>query len=170
MNRPAADEGAAAAPVIDSRTAWRSALQWGFDAAIARGARSITCVDADFAEWPLDAPELLERLTAWLRLPQRRLQLLAAGYDAMQRLHPRFVIWRTPWVHAIPGWQAPADLAADLPSLLLADNAVAVQLIDARHWRGRAAIDVRAARLWQERLDAVFERAEPAFAAKTLGL
>ncbi len=166
------DAGASAPPLprIDSRAAWRQAVLWGFETAIARGARCITCIDADFAEWPLDDAALLQRLTTWLRLPQRRLHWLAAGYEPMARLHPRLLAWRADWVHASPGWQISEDQAAALPSLLLDDTGLSLQLIDAVHWRGRAALDRRSATLWQERLDAWMQRAEPSFAAKTLGI
>ncbi|HSM23007.1 MAG TPA: hypothetical protein VK876_12460, partial [Rubrivivax sp.] len=60
-------------PLIDTRAGWQAALRWGFETAIQRGARRITCVDPDFETWPLDDPALLAGLTAWLRLPQRRL-------------------------------------------------------------------------------------------------
>lgn len=168
--KPEAGAPAPSLPRIDSRTAWCQAVLWGFETAIARGARCITCIDADFAEWPLDDVALLQRLTAWLRLPQRRLQWLAAGYETMARQHPRLVAWRADWVHASPGWQVSEDLVAGLPSLLLDDTGLSLHLVDAVHWRGRAALDRRSATLWQERLDAWMQRAEPSFAAKTLGI
>jgi hypothetical protein len=175
MNEGSAAEGGtggagAAPPVIDSRSAYRAALRWGFAAAIGRGARVITCVDPDFAEWPLSDPELLAQLTSWLRLPQRGLVLLAASYDEVPRRHPRFTAWRRDWAHVLQAWQAPAEMAGDLPSVLLDDRSVNVQLIDATHWRGRAQLDLRSTHLWHERIDVVLQRAERAFAVNTLGL
>ncbi len=173
-DRKAGDDAAAnrgpVPPIIDSRSAYRAALRWGFATAIDRGARVITCVDPDFAEWPLSDPELLEQLTAWLRLPQRSLVLLAAGYDEVPRRHPRFTAWRRDWAHVLQAWQAPAEMAGDLPSVLLDERSVNVQLIDATHWRGRAQIDLRSTHLWHERIDVVLQRAERAFAVNTLGL
>ena len=157
-------------PVIDSRAAYRAALLWGFDTAIAQGARTITCVDADFVEWPLGDPALLAQLTGWLRLPQRNLVLLAAGYDEVPRQHPRFNAWRRDWTHAMQAWQAPPEMAATLPSLLLDDRSLSVHLVDATHWRGSARLDLRSAHLWHERVDTVLQRSERAFAANTLGL
>lgn len=157
-------------PSIDSREAFGAAVRWGFEAAIAQGARSICCVDADFEHWPLDDPGLLDGLTAWLRLPQRRLVVLAARYDEVPRRLPRFTGWRRQWVHAIQTLQCPQEFAAELPTLLLDDRSISVHLIDAVHWRGRASTEARTRLLWQEKVDVVLQRSEPAFAVTTLGL
>ena len=157
-------------PAIDSRTAFVQALHWGFHTAIAQDARRLLCVDANFAEWPWDDPALLQDLTAWLRLPQRRLVLLARSYDDLPRQRPRFNGWRAEFGHAIEAWQAPEDLARDLPTLLTCDGAVSVHLVDALHWRGRTSSDVRGARRWCEQIDVVLQRSERAFAVQTLGL
>lgn len=161
---------AATIPRIDSRPAWQAAVRWGLETATARRARHITLVDTDLSDWPLDDPSLLPLLTAWLRLPQRRLVLLAAAYDKLPRVRPRFCGWRRDWAHAIQAWQAPADLAADLPCLLLDDANLSVQLIDRQHGRGRADLHARTAHLWREKVDALLQRAEPGFAVHTLGL
>ena len=157
-------------PVIDTRAAWQAALRWGFATAIQRGARRITCVDATFETWPLDDAVLLQGLTAWLRLPQRRLVLLARHFDEVPRRLPRFTSWRRDFAHALEAWQAGEELAADLPSLLLDDGALSVQLIDETHWRGRAGLDTRSATLLRERIDVILQRSAPAFAVNTLGL
>lgn len=157
-------------PRIDSRESFVAALHWGFEQALAQDARCITCVDASFEHWPLDEPLLLQALTTWLRRPQRRLVLLAASYAEVPRRQPRFTVWRRDWAHAIQALQPPQELAADLPTLLLDDRSMAVHLIDPLHWRGRAGLDVRARVLWQERIDAVLQRSEAAFAVTTLGL
>jgi hypothetical protein len=160
----------AAPPVIDSHSAYVAAVAWGFEAAIERGARRIVCADSDFATWPWDDAATLERLTAWLRLPQRSLVLVARDFDAMPRCHPRFNTWRRDWAHATSGWQIPPDWPHELPTVLVADQAVSVHLIDRVHWRGRAQIDERAANRWREAIDVVLQRSEPAFAVRTLGL
>jgi hypothetical protein len=169
----------ATAPVMNSRTACAQAMLWGFHTAMQRGARSITCVlpggpdwadGAACAAWPLDDPALLQGLTTWLRRPQRRLVLLAAGYDHVPRLWPRFTNWRRDWTHALSAWQAPSELAANLPVLLLDDQDISVHLIDSEHWRGRAMLDVRTRVLWAQKIDVVLQRSELAFAVNTLGL
>lgn len=157
-------------PAIESAESFGAALCWGFETAIADGARCITCVDRTFEAWPLDDPALLRALSAWLRLPQRRLLLLAASYDRVPRCQPRFTGWRRDWAHAIQALQAPEEFAVDLPTLLLDDRRLSVHLLDAERWRGRVEVEPRARLLWQERIDVVLQRSEPAFAVTALGL
>ena len=157
-------------PRIDSRESFSAALHWGFERAIAGGARCITCTDPSFEAWPLNDAALLQQLTQWLRLPQRRLVLLAASYDTVPRQLPRFTAWRRDWAHAIQALQPQPEFALDVPALLIDDRHVSVHLIDPLHWRGRAADDARTRLLWQEKIDVVLQRSEPAFAVTTLGL
>jgi hypothetical protein len=157
-------------PTIDSRSSHAAALAWGFEAAIELGARRIVCSDADFSIWPWDEAVTLDRLTAWLRLPQRSLVLLARDFEAVPRCHPRFDAWRRDWAHAIGAWQVPVDWPQALPTLLVADRAVSVHLIDRVHWRGRAESDPRVAQQWRETIDVVLQRSEPAMPVRTLGL
>ena len=157
-------------PSIDSREAFSAALRWGFDRAIVNGARCITCSDPTFEAWPLNDVALLQQLTNWLRLPQRRLVLLAASYDTVPRQLPRFTAWRRDWAHAIQALQPQAEISADVPSLLIDDRHVSVHLIDPLHWRGRASEEAGVRMLWQEKIDAVLQRSEAAFAVTTLGL
>ncbi|MBX3636330.1 MAG: hypothetical protein KF683_13255 [Rubrivivax sp.] len=168
--QPSAASGAAPAPAIDSRAAFLAALHWGLQTAIERGARSILWSDAGFGDWPLDDPAWLAPLPAWLRRPKRRLTLLAADYAELPRRHPRFTGWRRDWAHGIDCWQPTPDLAGEVPTLLLDDTGVSVHLIDAVHWRGRAALDEQTASLWRERIDVLLQRSEPAFPVSTLGL
>jgi hypothetical protein len=167
---PAGVGAGAPAPAIQSRANFAAALRWGFEAAWAGPARRIVVADPDFAAWPLDDPALREGLTAWLRLPQRRLVLLARTYDDVPRRHPRFTAWRADWSHAVDAWVAPPELAADVPTVLVADALCSVQLLDSVHWRGRAAADERLARGLADELDAVLQRCERGFAVRTLGL
>ncbi len=159
-----------APPAIDSRAGFVAAVKWGFESAFAEDARRIIAVDPSFAEWPLDDSMLLSALAAWLRRPQRRLVLLAAQYDEVQRRCPRFTARRVDWVHAIDAWIAPDEWVADLPSVLATDRRTSVHLIDAQRWRGRAERDERRARQWCEELDAVVQRSERGFGLKPLGL
>ena len=157
-------------PVIDSHAAFVAAIAWGFEHAIARGARRIVCCDADFLRWPLDDEATLDRLAAWLRLPQRRLMMVARQYTELPRRWPRFTAWRRDYSYAITTAQLPADWEIELPSVLACDSGISVHLIDAVHWRGRADCDSRSARLWCERIDVVLQRSEAAFGVQTLGL
>ncbi len=159
-------------PVIDSRAGFAAAVSWGFSRAMREDGRSrrIICVDRDFRDWPLDAPELHAQLTSWLKGAQRQLVLLGAHFDEMPRRHPRFVGWRRHFAHAVFPYAAPEDLAAQLPTLLLDDDGTLVRLIDPVHWRGRASADERSALPWREQIDAVLQRSEAAFPAQSLGL
>jgi hypothetical protein len=169
MTAPSSDD-TPTPPKIDSHVGFVAAIEWGFQSAIAEGARRIICVDADFALWPLDRATLHQTLTAWLRQPQRQLTFLARDYSAVPQRFARFMTWRRDWAHAIQYLQAPEELAADLPNALVSNGKVSVQLIDAEHWRGRAQLDSRAAHQLREQIDVVLQRSELAFAVNTLGL
>jgi hypothetical protein len=157
-------------PPITSRADFAAAVLWGVQAAVARQARVLWWVDRNFADWPLSDASLLEQLTPWLRLPQRRLVLLASSYDDVPARHPRFVRWRADWSHAIEAWAPPEELATGLPCLLVDDGPVLVQLHDAQRWRGRASLEVRDALLWRQQLDVLLQRSAPAFPVRQLGL
>lgn len=157
-------------PTIASREDFIAALHWGFEQAMAQQARQLLCIDPHFDDWPLGDPMLLDALSAWLRLPQRRLCFVAAGYEQVPARHPRFNDWRRYRSHAIDFLQAPEEMATGLPTLLLDDRVVCVQLIDAEHWRGRAEVDARTVRLWRDRVDGVLRRATPSFPVNVLGL
>ena len=157
-------------PPIDSRTGFHAALAWGFESAMASGARRILCCDTDFSNWAWDEVATLDLLSAWLRLPQRSLVLLARTYDSVPRCHPRFNRWRADWTHAMAAWQVADEVPPELPSVLVADRSISVQLIDPLHWRGRASDDERVAHRWREAVDVLLQRSEPGFAVRTLGL
>lgn len=139
-------------------------------AALERDARTLLWVDPDFVAWPLDDAALLEAITAWLRKPMRRLVLLGARWDRLERAHPRFAQWRTPWSHAIDA-REPSDLAADeLPTLLLDDGPTVLELWERDPPRGRAGRDAAAAAAARDRIDAPLQRSAPAWPVKPLGL
>lgn len=155
---------------MDSPATTGPALRWGFDSAIARQARCITCVSAGFEGWPFDEATLLAALVGWLRLPQRRLVLLAADYRTMGHRYPRFEQWRRDWVHAVPAWRCPDELAKGLPVALFDDGQVSVQLFDAETGRGRVSMEGRHRLLLAQQTDAVLQRSESSWAVKALGL
>ncbi len=157
-------------PGIDSLESWQAALQWGLRTAFEGKARSVTCVDTDFASWPLNDESWLQQLTELLCLPQRRLVLLAADFSGVARRHPRFMTWRRDWAHAIDARQAPEEMVTRMPCVLLDDRALSVQLFEPVRWKGRAAQDARTAHLLREQVDAVLQRSEASFPVNTLGL
>jgi hypothetical protein len=166
---PHDDTGGGLSRRIDSRAEFVAALHEAVALALARRARRMLWVDADFAEWPLDDTTLLARLTQWLRLPQRQLVLLALHYDDVRR-RARFVAWYRLWAHAVAAYSPAAEDAVALPCVLLAEGATSVQLVDPVHWRGWITASAVQERQWRERLDALLQRSMPAFAATTLGL
>jgi hypothetical protein len=167
-----ADAGLPAGPPprMDSPAACSEALLWGFAAAFARQARSITCVSDRFEAWPLDNPRLLQALTQWLRLPLRRLVLLAGDFGRMGVAHPRFEQWRRDWVHAVPAWRCPAEWEQPLADALFDDSTISVRVLDAETGRGRASDQRRDRLLLAQQTDVVLQRSEPAWPSKHLGL
>ena len=168
---PPAD-GAPAPPRIDSRATGQAALRWGFEAAMAEGARRIVCVDRDWAAWPLlDDAALHQALAAWLKRPQRRLVLLGRRFDRLSVRCPRLERWRADWMHAIEAWALPDEAPGlEAPTLLVSDGEVSVHLLDAETGRGRAERDARRARQWCEETDAAIQRSERTWAVRPLGL
>jgi hypothetical protein len=154
---------------IDSRSAFVDALHDATTLAFTQRARRMVWVDADFADWPLDDPAWLQRLTEWLRLPQRQLKLLAIDYGDLRR-RARFVACYRLWSHAISAHAPAQDDVASLPCLLLADDTALVQLLDKTRWRGWTATEPSALQPWRERTDALLQRSESAFPVTTLGL
>jgi hypothetical protein len=161
--------GCAGGP-IDSRAAFEAAVHMAVGQACARGARRMVWVDADFAEWPLDDAALLQSLTHWLRLPQRRLLLLAQDYDAVARQRPLFVAWYRQWSHAVGAFSPASDAETTLPCALLADDTVLVHLLDPLRWRGWSTTEGSTLRQWRDRLDVLLQHSVPAFPVTTLGL
>ncbi len=157
-------------PPIHTRADFDAAVIWALQAAQQRGARRLLVSDRDFADWPLGRPDVLQALQGWLRLPQRRLVLLAAHFDEVPRRHPRFVAWRRDWAHAVEAWSPPAEIAGQLPTLLVDDGPVCLQLFPGPQLRGRAELNPLEARRWRDGLDVVLQQSEAAFPVQTLGL
>lgn len=167
MSEPAAQPPLSA---LRSAADFEAALRWAVAHALVQRSRRLTWLDPDFALWPLDDPLLLEGLTAWLRLPQRRLVLLAHHYAELQRLHPRFVAWRRTWAHLIDCWAPGEGTEVRLPTLLMDDRQLCLQVHDSTQWRGRLSLDERAVRQWRDEIDALLQRCEASFPVRPLGL
>ena len=167
------DESAEPLPrraAIDSRSAFHAAVRDALGAALVQRARRMVWVDPDFEHWPLDDAALLQSLGDWLRLPQRQLMLLANDFEGVRRQHARFVASYRTWSHVIAAFSPAQDDAAELPSLLLVQDTVQLQLLDKAHWRGWSSTEPATLRLGSERVDALLQCAEPAFPVTTLGL
>jgi len=135
----------------------------------ASSGRDITLVDADFSPWPLDDPAVVDALTRWVQLPGRRLRLVGARFDIIERGQPRFSAWRKPFAHAVE-CLTPTELdASDLPAVLLFDASY-LALLDREQWQGRWSAERRAWLVQRERIDALVQRCEPAWPVTVLGL
>jgi len=135
----------------------------------ATSGRDITLVDVDLSPWPLDDVAVIDALTRWIRLPGRRLHLVAARYDVVTRDQPRFAAWRQPFAHAVDSW-TPVELdATDLPSVLLLDGSC-FELFDRERWHARWTAERRSCILQRERVDALMQRCEGAWPVTMLGL
>ena len=113
---------------------------------------------------------MIDALGAWLRRPLRRLVLLSGGYEALERAHPRFSEWRRDWTHAIDA-RTPTDVdASALPTLLVDDGPVVLELWEREPPTGRAATDAHAARAARLRIDAALQRSAAAWPLRPLGI
>ena len=155
--------------LITSRSEVHAGLRAAFADAAAQGCREIWLCDADFADWPLNEPALIEHLTQWAK-PYRKLTLIAQSFDEFPRRHARWVAWRRTWSHVVE-CRANVELeAGKMPTMLLAPGLVTVRLVDPERYRGsvsRVPADAIHAR---ELIDAVLQRSEEAFPATSLGL
>lgn len=154
---------------IASRAEFVDAIRASFALAAEHGAREIVCVDADFADWPLDGRAVLESLSAWID-SRKSLLLFGHSFDEIARRQPRFVEWRRQWAHAVHCRHDPELEAAQLPTILLAHGTTCVRLVDRVHHRGAASnrpVDMAECR---EAIDALLQRSVEAFPVTTLGL
>jgi hypothetical protein len=155
---------------LRSKADFEQALFWALQQALAVRARRLTWIDPDFQAWPLDDPALLELMTHWLRLPQRRLVLLAHQFGTLERAHPRFVAWRRDRAHAVDAWSPSEGVEAKLPTLLLDDDQICLHMVDTVHWRGRLSLDASSAHQWRDEIDVLLQRCEASFPVHHLGL
>lgn len=160
---------AARAP-IDSRQAFRAAVI----ALAAAADEQRTPVqwwwcDPDFTAWPLDDAALIAALTVWLQRPGRQLTLLACGFDALQRRHPRFVAWRRDQAHRVLGREVAVD-TSQMPTLFVARVPLGFEVLDRVRWRGTWFARADDWRQRRELVDALLQQSVPSFAATTLGL
>jgi hypothetical protein len=154
---------------FDTFEGFAQALIGTLEAAAAGGARQVTMVDADFESWPLDDRRVIDALTQLVRLPGRRVSLLAENYDELLRHRPRFVSWRRTWGHGVDA-RKPEESRQRLPCLLLIDRNRAVHVLDRDNWRGMVTDEPAKVHALHDAIDAVLQRGEPAFAQSVLGL
>ena len=102
---------------FEGRLAFERLILNAFRQAAYEGWSEITLSDADFLGWSLNQRAVIDSLSAWA-VAGRRLTLLANRYDAVQRLHPRFVSWRRTWDHLVEARLCDEPARGDVPSAL----------------------------------------------------
>lgn len=154
---------------IAGRRAFEDAVRAALAEAAAAGWHELFLCDADFVNWPLGELAVVDSLTQWIGA-NRRLTLVALHYDEFARRHPRWVRWRDLWAHAVSCRAATETPADDMPVLLLAPGALALQLDDPLRFLGRVSRDPAVGVLARERIDVILQRSVEALPVTTLGL
>lgn len=153
---------------LSGRQAFADLIRQAFATAAREGWPHMVLCDADFADWPLGEREVVDSLNAWARRG-RTMRLLARDYNAVYRLHPRFVQWRATWSHLLEAQGCASASADDLPSVLWSPVWTLQRLDPVRCTMVVSRSPERCVAL-QERLQQWSLKASPAFPASTLGL
>ena len=159
-----ADRGA----LIDGRSEFTQAVRRSLAQAYRQRERELCFVDTDFEIWPLDDAEVQATLSAWARLPQRRLLMVGTRFDTIPRLFSRFTAWRGTFAHVVEAFATEVE-PSQVPTLLLAGPS-SLMLADRLRWRGHALRTDKEVADWREIVDVLLQRSEPGFGANTLGL
>jgi len=159
----------AASGRFEGRGAFQQAVRDALGEAARVGCRELILCDADYADWPLSDPTVIDALQAWA-MSHRRLTVLAAQYEPLARQHVRWVNWRRQWSHIVETRAVEHVPGVEIPSLLLAPGLLAVRRLDLASHRG--VVDRRPSDLTPvaEQLQELMDKAVPAFPVTTLGL
>ena len=160
---------ASSAHVIESRSDFQQSLRSAFADLADHGPREIVLCDVDFADWPLNDPQVIEQLSKWAK-PHRICTVLALNYDRLRSTHPRWVQWRQTWSHVVHCRTPDEADREHLPCLLLAPGCLTLRLLDRTHHRGSVSLELADAVRARDRIDALLQRSSDAFPASTLGL
>jgi hypothetical protein len=124
--------------------------------------------DPNFEDWPLREQQVVQSLDAWARRG-RKLTMLARRFDAMARLHPRFVAWRQRWDQVIECRVCRDISDAHMPSALWSPVWV-LRRTDVERCAGSAGFEPRRRRAVQEELEERKRQSTLGFSASVLGL
>lgn len=164
--------GAALAPLMQGAFAGPGAFAGLIRNALAHADREgwveMVWSDASFEDWPLYEKEVVEGLKAWSR-KGRKLTLLAHHFDAMRRIHHRFVDWRVRWDHIVECRVCQGVEETGFPSALWTP-AWAMRRLDLQRCTGVASVEPRMRRLLREELEERKRQSSPGFPATTMGL
>lgn len=166
------DSTADAAPLpegrFEGRQAFISLVRQALTTAAREGWPSLVLSDADFADWPLGERTVVEAFNAWAGRG-RHLRLLAQDFGSMRQLHPRFVQWRTTWAHLVEAHALPSASTGEVPSAIWSPDWM-LERLDPLRCVGVTTTDGARRVALRERLDGVWLKGSPSFAATTLGL
>ena len=154
---------------VEGRAEFPAALLATLDECAQAGVQQLWWCDADFSDWPLGQPAVIEALTRWID-SKRQLTLIAARYDRFTAHFPRWVTWRRQWSHVVRCLAVHEELAGQVPSLALASGLVGVQLHDPERLRGRLYREASDLRRCKDLVDALSQRTSESFPVTTLGL
>ena len=154
--------------LIDGRSEFTQAVRRSLAQAHRQRERELCFVDTDFEIWPLDDAEILDILSAWARLPQRRLLMVGSRFDTVPRLFSRFTAWRGTFAHVVEAFATEVE-PSQVPTLLLCGPS-SLMLADRLRWRGHVLGTDKEVADWREVVDVLLQRSEPGFGANTLGL
>jgi hypothetical protein len=155
--------------LFTTRREYTDALLEGFAELARVGCRDVWISDEDFAEWPLNSPAVVERLTQWAQ-SHRRLTVIARRFDELARRHPRWVEWRRQWSHVVECRSNEEAGVGEIPTLLLAPGVISVWLFDRVNYRGSISRDPADWIRNRELVDAVLQRSVESFPATILGI
>lgn len=135
---------------------------------------SLWLQDDDFAHWPIGERACVESFDQWvLSGRQVHATLVALRWDGFVKAHPRWLRWRTTWVHKVDCLVFPEDQISSLegfrPTLVVKDRLL-MQLLDAERGVGvwtRNPASLQAA--WHQ-CDAISQRSLDSGVSTTLGL
>jgi hypothetical protein len=133
-----------------------------------QGWRELILSDASFEDWPLGDRAVADSLQAWA-CAGRRLTMLAARFDEVQRRHPRFVHWRQRWGHIIECRVCHRREGADFPSLLWGE-AWSLQRLDVVRQVIVCTSETSRQTALREWVDETLRGSTPGFPATVLGL
>ena len=154
---------------FEGRVAFQQLVRDALATAAREGWREIILSDAHFQDWPLGERAVAESLQAWAR-SGRRMTILAGGYDAIIRRHPRFVRWRGTWDHLLTCRACPSADPLSFPSVIWSPGWV-LQRLDPVRCVGVSGTEPERRVGMREVLNEwVRSKSSPGFPATTLGL
>ncbi len=124
--------------------------------------------DGTFEDWPLRERSVVDALNQWAQRG-RKLTLLAHRFDALVRLHPRFVEWRVRWDHIIECRVCRGVGVTEVPSAIWSPQ-WAMRRLDLVRCTGYSGSEPRSRLLLREELDERKRQSGPGFPASVLGL